>query len=135
MSAHKRIVLIAILALGLALRSYHYFREPSMWHDEAAVVVNVLSRGYADLLGPLTFHEAAPPLFLWLEKAVCVVLGDGVFALRLPAFLAIAPMRPGSHETIGAKLRASTESAANSPGRVSTNRMKLRNSRSENGRL
>ncbi|HVS39418.1 MAG TPA: hypothetical protein VMS17_27925 [Gemmataceae bacterium] len=94
MSAHKRIVLIAILALGLALRSYHYFREPSMWHDEAAVVVNVLSRGYADLLGPLTFHEAAPPLFLWLEKAVCVVLGDGVFALRLPAFLASCAALP-----------------------------------------
>lgn len=88
MSARQRFIVVGLVALGLALRGYHYFREPSMWHDEAAVAVNVLSRGYADLLGPLTFHEAAPPLFLWLEKAVCLALGDGVFALRLPAFLA-----------------------------------------------
>ena len=88
MSARQRFVVVGLVALGLALRGYHYFREPSMWHDEAAVAVNVLNRGYADLLGPLTFHEAAPPLFLWLEKAVCLALGDGVFALRLPAFLA-----------------------------------------------
>ncbi len=88
MSARNRFILVGLLALGLALRGYHYFREPSMWHDEAAVAVNVLNRGYADLLGPLTFHEAAPPLFLWLEKTVCLALGDGVFALRLPAFLA-----------------------------------------------
>ncbi len=65
-----------------------------MWHDEAAVAVNVLNRGYAELLGPLTFHEAAPPLFLWLEKTVCLVLGDGVFALRLPAFLASCAALP-----------------------------------------
>ena len=88
MSARNRLVLIGLVALGLALRGYHYFREPSMWHDEAAVAVNVLSRGYPDLLGSLTFHEAAPPLFLWLEKTVCLALGDGVDALRLPAFLA-----------------------------------------------
>ncbi len=94
MSARYRIVLVGILTLGLALRGYHYFREPSMWHDEAAVAVNVLDRGYAELLGPLTFHEAAPPLFLWLEKTVCLVLGDGVFALRLPAFLASCAALP-----------------------------------------
>jgi hypothetical protein len=88
MSARNLFVLIALLTLGLALRSYHYFREPSMWHDEAAVAVNVLSRSYAELLGPLTFHEAAPPLFLWLEKTVVLAFGDSVFALRLPAFLA-----------------------------------------------
>ena len=88
MSARNRFILVGLLALGLALRGYHYFREPSMWHDEAAVAVNVLNHTYADLLGPLTFHEAAPPLFLWLEKTVCLALGDGVYALRLPAFLA-----------------------------------------------
>ena len=94
MSARHRFILVVLLALGLALRGYHYFREPSMWHDEAAVAVNVLTRGYADLLGPLTFHEAAPPLFLWLEKTVCLALGDGVDALRLPAFLASCAALP-----------------------------------------
>jgi hypothetical protein len=88
MSARNRFVLIALVTLGLALRSWHYLRAPSMWHDEAAVALNVLSKSYGELLGPLTFHEAAPPLFLWMEKAVSATLGDGVYALRLPPFLA-----------------------------------------------
>ena len=29
-------------AFGLALRAYHYARNPSIWHDEAALVLNVL---------------------------------------------------------------------------------------------
>ncbi len=88
MSARNRVVLIALVTLGLALRSYHYLRAPSMWHDEAAVALNVLSKTYGQLLGPLTFHEAAPPLFLWLEKGVCATFGDGVYSLRSPPFLA-----------------------------------------------
>jgi hypothetical protein len=94
MSARQRFLVVGFLALGLALRGYHYFREPSMWCDEAAAAVNVLTRDYAGLLGPLTFHEAAPPLFLWLEKIVSQTLGDGVFALRLPAFLASCAALP-----------------------------------------
>jgi hypothetical protein len=88
MSARNRIVVLTLLAFGLAFRSYHYLRCPSMWHDEAAAVVNVLNRDFVDLLGPLSFHEAAPPLFLWVEKAASLALGDGECALRLPSFLA-----------------------------------------------
>src|ERR1700748_299826 len=75
-------------ALGLALRSYHYLRNPSVWHDEAALIVNVLGKGFRELLGPLFFAEAGPPLFLWVERAVSLVLGDSTFALRLLPFLA-----------------------------------------------
>ena len=60
----------------MGLRSYHYLRGPAVWHDEAALIVNVLEKDYAGLLGPLRFHEAAPPLFLWLEKAVSNTLGE-----------------------------------------------------------
>ena len=88
MSVRNRLLLVGLVLLGLGLRSYHYLRGPSMWHDEAAVALNVLSKNYSELLGPLTFHEAAPPLFLWIEKAVSATLGDGVYALRLPPFLA-----------------------------------------------
>jgi hypothetical protein len=88
MSARTRWIVLGLVLLGLAYRSYHYFRCPSVWHDEAAAVVNVLNRDFVDLLGPLSFHEAAPPLFLWIEKAASLALGDGEYALRLPAFLA-----------------------------------------------
>src|SRR5438034_6926701 len=42
------------VALGLGLRLYHYARNPSMWHDEAALVLNVLDKGLGDVLG--TWH-------------------------------------------------------------------------------
>jgi hypothetical protein len=76
-----------VLVLGLGLRLYHYLREPSVWHDEAALIVNVLIKDFRELLGPLKFAEAAPPLFLWVERAVSLVLGDGTYALRLLPFL------------------------------------------------
>jgi hypothetical protein len=79
---------VAVLLLGLGLRSYHYLREPGVWHDEAVLIVNVLGKSFLDLLGPLFYAEAAPPLFLWVEKLVSLVLGDGTFALRLLPFLA-----------------------------------------------
>ena len=76
------------LALGLGLRLWHYLRNPSLWHDEAALVLNVLGKDFGDLLGPLFFGEAAPPLFLWLERGVALRLGDGTYALRLVPLLA-----------------------------------------------
>ncbi len=73
----------SLVALGLALRLYHYLRGPSLWHDEAALVINVVQKGFGELLGPLLLSEAAPPLFLWLERALVLLLGDGLNALRL----------------------------------------------------
>jgi hypothetical protein len=78
----------ALILLGLALRGWHYFRCPSVWHDEAALIINVLRLDFAQLLGPLTHHEAAPPLFLWVERAAVLAFGDGVYSLRLIPFLA-----------------------------------------------
>ena len=80
-----RLWLISLVALGLGLRAYHYLRVPAVWIDEAALIVNVLDKDYASLLGPLHFHEAAPPLFLWLEKAVSTTLGDGPRAIEIIA--------------------------------------------------
>jgi hypothetical protein len=77
-----------VLALGLAVRCYHYARNPSVWHDEAALIVNVLDKGFRDLLGPLSFGEAGPPLFLWAERAVALALGDGTYLVRLVPLLA-----------------------------------------------
>ena len=78
---------VAVLA-GLALRAYHYLRCPAVWHDEAALIVNVLGLSFGEMLGPLLHAEAAPPLFLMAERAVVLTLGDGEFALRLLPFLA-----------------------------------------------
>ncbi len=87
-SPRPRTVVLGLVVLGIALRAYHYFRDPSVWHDEAALIVNVLALGFRDLLGPLHHAEAGPPLFLWLERAAALLLGDSTFALRLLPFLA-----------------------------------------------
>jgi hypothetical protein len=78
----------AIVGLGLALRLFHYLRDPSVWHDEAALIVNVLGKGFHELLGPLFLNEAGPPLFLWLERAMVLVAGDSTYVLRFLPFVA-----------------------------------------------
>jgi len=77
-----------LLGLGLAMRLFHYLRNPSVWHDEAALIVNVLGKSFRELLGPLFLSEAGPPLFLWLERGMCLVWGDSTYVLRLLPFLA-----------------------------------------------
>ncbi len=76
------------VVLGLALRTYHYLRCPPVWHDEAALVVNVLRLSFAEMLGPLLHAEASPPLFLWVERAAMLAFGDSEYAIRLVPFLA-----------------------------------------------
>jgi hypothetical protein len=80
--------LAATVLLGIGLRAYHYLRQPSVWHDEAALLVNVIEKGFRDLLGPLIYSEASPPLFLWAERAMALAFGDGVQALRFLPFAA-----------------------------------------------
>src|SRR6478609_6762568 len=80
--------LIFVAAAGVGLRAFHFVRDPSMWHDEAALVLNVLQKRFGELLGPLRFAEAAPPLFLWIERAVSLSLGDTSLALRFVPFIA-----------------------------------------------
>jgi peptidoglycan/LPS O-acetylase OafA/YrhL len=78
----------AVVAIGIGLRLLHYLRNPDVWHDEAAVLVNVIERDYTSLLGPLTFHEAAPPLFLWLERWIAVSVSDSTWAMRFAPLVA-----------------------------------------------
>jgi hypothetical protein len=78
---------LAVL-LGLALRSYHFLRCPVVWHDEAALVLNVIGLSYSEMFGPLLHAEAAPPLFLIAERVMVSAFGDGIFALRTLPFLA-----------------------------------------------
>ncbi len=82
------LVTFGLVLLGLGLRGYHYLRQPPVWHDEASVLVNVLDKDYAGLIGPLRFDASGPPLFLWLERAAYLTLGDSPLALRLLPFLA-----------------------------------------------
>jgi 4-amino-4-deoxy-L-arabinose transferase-like glycosyltransferase len=77
-----------LTAFGLVLRLVHYLRNPSVWHDEAALIDNVLSLDFNQLLGALRWNEAAPVMFLWVERAIARLLGDSTYALRFVPLLA-----------------------------------------------
>jgi len=69
--------------LGVVLRVAAYSLDFPIWWDEAFVGVNLLRRGYFDLLRPLDYGQVAPLLFLWAERAAVGVLGFSGWSLRL----------------------------------------------------
>ncbi len=83
----SRIPFAAALGLGLLLRVVLFLFPPSIWHDEAFLIVNILDISYRDVFGSLRRHQAAPPLFLIAERASVDLFGDSVWALRLVPFL------------------------------------------------
>ena len=76
-------LLLVILALGLAVRILQYSVNRSLWLDEAKLALNILSHGYAQLAGPLDDNQAAPYLFLVVEKGATALFGPSELALRL----------------------------------------------------
>ncbi len=71
-----------LVFLGIALRFIHFLKLPSVWHDEAAVMLNAMHLGFGQMLGPLSHHEAAPPLFLMAERVMFLLFGDSATAFR-----------------------------------------------------
>lgn len=77
---------LTILAAGLRLRVY--LMDSSLNHDEAALAVNLIHRGFFGLLKGLDFGQVAPVGFLWLEKVIGQMTGYSEMGLRLVPFLA-----------------------------------------------
>jgi hypothetical protein len=96
-SAHGRRLCLwlitASILVGSLGRIKQYATRPSYWNDEAAVVINVMTRDCRQLLRPLDFAQAAPPLFLWVERGMYRAFGAGEYSLRLPpTILGLAAM-------------------------------------------
>ena len=79
--------ILAFIAIGAVGRIKQYVSRPSYWNDEAAVVANVIHRDARHLLDRLDFAQAAPPLFLWIERGAYLAFGGNEFSLRLVPFL------------------------------------------------
>jgi len=74
---------VTAISAGVGLRFLGYFRNRSLWFDEAALAVNIVERPLAGLFRPLEFHQGAPVGFLVVEKILSSLLGPSEFALRL----------------------------------------------------
>lgn len=86
LSAETAVALMVVL--GLSLRLFHFLRIPSLWHDEAVLLLAVANLEFSQMFGPLPHHEAAPPLFLVLERCMYLLFNESLLMLRLPPFLA-----------------------------------------------
>jgi hypothetical protein len=78
---------LAVLALGVALRFWQYLANPSIWVDEAAIARNVLDRTVVGLFRPLDYAQVAPPGFLLAVKLSSALFGPSEYALRLTPFV------------------------------------------------
>ena len=84
----SRTTLTVLLLLGVGLRAWAYFGNPSLWLDEVLLSRNILELPTAALLTePLKLDQVAPRGFLLLEKIAVRLFGESEFALRLFPFL------------------------------------------------
>jgi hypothetical protein len=77
-----------LLGLAVVMRLRQFAVNRSLWLDEAMLAGNIVSRSYGELLRPLADHQGAPLGWLWLERTVVLVFGDGERALRLVPLVA-----------------------------------------------
>ena len=58
------------IVLGALVRTWALSRRGSLWLDEAALALNVMTRTFGGLLHRLDWGQAAPVGYLWLERAL-----------------------------------------------------------------
>lgn len=73
----------AIVTLGVGLRVWGVLADRSFWGDESALIRNIMTRSFADLLLALEDDQSAPLAWLWTQKALAGVMPDFELALRL----------------------------------------------------
>src|SRR5256885_1724755 len=88
-SNRRRWLLVAMLIVlaGTVCRVRQFAARQSFWNDEAFIVLNVMNRSAGQLLGRLEYDQAAPPVFLWIERAMAVEFGANEYALRAQALV------------------------------------------------
>jgi hypothetical protein len=80
---------VLLVVLGAVLRVRQWVVGRSLWLDEALIGESLVSRDYAQLVTePLLHNQAAPVLWLWLERFCVDVFGTDERSLRLVPLLA-----------------------------------------------
>jgi hypothetical protein len=87
-SARPRQLTLALVTAGIVCRVVQYLWCRSFWVDEASLVLNIRTKTAVQLLGPLSYHQAAPPIFLLIERGLFRLTGGSELSLRLFPLLA-----------------------------------------------
>ncbi len=80
------VMIVAVLAIGVLVRTVGYFHRASLWGDEAMIALNVGARSLGELTMPLDYAQVAPVPFLWAERLAVLAGGMNEYALRLLPF-------------------------------------------------
>lgn len=83
-----RVALAASLGLGVVIRLRQFIVNRSLWLDEAALGLNIINRGAAELLRPLDNLQGAPIGYLLLVRLGIVTAGTNEWVLRAPSLVA-----------------------------------------------
>lgn len=86
--ARRHTLPLLLIGLGTYFRLTKYLFNRSLWLDEARLALNVLERSYIGFFRPLSYNQAAPPLFMILEKLLVLIFGRSEYVLRLLPLLA-----------------------------------------------
>lgn len=77
----------AIIIFGFVLRFSQFLFNRSLEGDESMLALNIIHRTYLEFLRPLDFNQAAPFLFLVVEKFIVQLLGNSDIILRIFPFI------------------------------------------------
>ncbi len=73
----------AAICTGIAIRLAVYLQNRNLMIDEANVARNIYERGFSALALSLSYHQYAPPVWLWGIKLSSLLFGFSETALRL----------------------------------------------------
>jgi hypothetical protein len=79
----EEITVRLLLVAGVSFSLLQFLYNRSLWLDEAMLALNIINRNVFELLKPLDSGQAAPPLFLWIEKLFSTLLPNTEYGLRL----------------------------------------------------
>ena len=82
---------IGMVATGIVVRIIMYAKNRSLWVDETALAMSIVSGNWLELLTPpLSNGQSAPVLYVLTVKAISSALGYSEFSLRIFSFFAFA---------------------------------------------
>ena len=79
--------LTLIVTFGVAFRVIQWAWGQPFWTDEASLLLNVASKLARQLMGPLDYAQACPPVHLLLLRGLFVSLGESSYSLRLASLV------------------------------------------------
>jgi len=77
-----------VIAAGVLARIVQYAQRRPLFTDDVQLALNVLTRGYRDLLRPLDLEQSAPALFLWIQRFMSSAFGVSDVSLTIVSLIA-----------------------------------------------